>query len=263
MTVSNWPTLTLNIKPTPQVTAVPDSLVICSDEDAVIALNSCITGANIYWYGNGQNGTGNLSDTTLNNTSGNYVTQYYNSYAELNGCYSDTIQVAVTIEPNPVIDFINSTPAFASQPIQFTDISSTPGTIGGWVWDFGDGSGDITQNPQYTYATPGDYYVCFAVLTSSGCTDTICRTITVLPLEIVTPNVISPNGDGINDVLEFQYLEFYPSNKLMVFNRWGSLIFEKENYTNNWNAGDHSDGVYYYVLVVGDKEYNSFLHVSR
>jgi len=262
MAISNWPSVSLNIKPTPQVTAVPDSLVICSDEDAVIALNSCLSGSTVYWNGNGQSGTGNLLDTTLTNTSGSYSTQYYSSYAVLNGCYSDTIQVSVTTEPNPEMDFSNTTPVFVSQPVQFTDASQTPGTISGWFWDFGDNGTDITQNPQHIYATPGDYTVCFAVITSSGCYDTTCKTITVLPLEIVTPNVISPNGDGINDYLEFQYLEFYPSNHLVIFNRWGNLVLEADNYSNNWNAKGLPDGVYYYVLTVEDKTYTIFLHIT-
>ncbi|MFZ5554742.1 MAG: gliding motility-associated C-terminal domain-containing protein, partial [Bacteroidota bacterium] len=62
---------------------------------------------------------------------------------------------------------------------------------------------------------------------------------------------------------EFQYLEFYPSNHLAIFNRWGNLIYQKENYANDWNARDYPDGVYYYVLKVGDKEYTSILHIAK
>ncbi|MFZ5552730.1 MAG: gliding motility-associated C-terminal domain-containing protein, partial [Bacteroidota bacterium] len=243
-TVSGWPSINLNIKPVAQVTAVPDSLVICSDEDANITLVPCITtNATVYWYGNGLNGTGNMTDTTLSNTSGSYTTTYYNAYAITNGCYSDTISFAVTTEPEPVADFTNSSPVFATQPVTFTDNSNSPGTLSNWFWSFGDGNTDPTQNPVYIYTIPGDYTVCHAVTSAEGCTDTICKTITVVPLQIVTPNVISPNGDGVNDVLEFQYLEFYPSNHLAIFNRWGNLIYQKENYANDWNARDYPDGV--------------------
>jgi gliding motility-associated-like protein len=66
---------------------------------------------------------------------------------------------------------------------------------------------------------------------------------------------ISPNGDGKNDyffidckkkgcsdVLEvcFEY------NKVVIFNRWGNVVFKAEPYKNDWDAQGLPDGVYYY-----------------
>ncbi|MFN3341590.1 MAG: gliding motility-associated C-terminal domain-containing protein [Flavobacteriales bacterium] len=77
------------------------------------------------------------------------------------------------------------------------------------------------------------------------------------------PNVFSPNGDGQNDALVFPYLEFYASNTLPIFNRWGKTIFEKSNYQNNWKAEGYPDGVYFFVLTAGDQKYNETEHVIR
>lgn len=73
------------------------------------------------------------------------------------------------------------------------------------------------------------------------------------------PNVFSPNGDGINDILrplEFQEVE---SIDLKIYNRWGQLIFETTDPMINWD-GKHKDtndlvsqGVYYYICDVYEK----------
>jgi gliding motility-associated-like protein len=70
---------------------------------------------------------------------------------------------------------------------------------------------------------------------------------------IVKPsNVFTPNGDGINDFLEFDLIQVYPGSGLQVFNRWGKLIFEDSGYSNDWDGEDYEAGTYYYVLDVND-----------
>ncbi|MFN3530632.1 MAG: gliding motility-associated C-terminal domain-containing protein [Bacteroidia bacterium] len=59
----------------------------------------------------------------------------------------------------------------------------------------------------------------------------------------IIPNVITPNGDGLNDVLLIKNL---PSgSKLQVFNRWGQLVYSQPNYDNSWAAEGMPDGTYY------------------
>lgn len=71
------------------------------------------------------------------------------------------------------------------------------------------------------------------------------------------PNGITPNGDGLNDQLIFDQLllnpEKYPDNELIIFNRWGDIVYTAQPYNNDWqgttDAGDElPDGTYYYVL---------------
>ena len=47
---------------------------------------------------------------------------------------------------------------------------------------------------------------------------------------------ISPNNDDKNDQWIIENLQFYPLNKVTVYNRWGSLVFEAEPYQNDWNG---------------------------
>jgi len=89
----------------------------------------------------------------------------------------------------------------------------------------------------------------------NGCSKTIIYTISIEDSLLFGPNMITPNGDGYNDVLEFVGIEQFPSNRLTIFNRWGEVLLNFEGYENDWSAQKNSknlpDGVYYYVLEYG------------
>ncbi len=68
---------------------------------------------------------------------------------------------------------------------------------------------------------------------------------------------VSPNGDGLNDVLLIDGITAYPENKLLIVNRNGSLIFETQGYNNitrvfdghsNQNGAMQLPGTYFYSL---------------
>lgn len=68
------------------------------------------------------------------------------------------------------------------------------------------------------------------------------------------PNVITPNGDGKNDVLKFPGLNAYPQNSLVVFNRWGNEVWHSNGaYQENWSGEGLNEGTYYYMLKLKDK----------
>lgn len=72
------------------------------------------------------------------------------------------------------------------------------------------------------------------------------------------PNGFTPNNDGKNDFFVIKGLEKYSAARLRIFNRWGSRIFEDNNYRNNWNGTNMSeeklvDDTYFYTLEVPQK----------
>jgi gliding motility-associated-like protein len=73
-----------------------------------------------------------------------------------------------------------------------------------------------------------------------------------LPMDLTIPNVITPNGDGTNDILTIENLMNWKFRELTIFNRWGDIVFRSEDYQNDWNGGGVSDGVYFGVLFVSD-----------
>lgn len=74
----------------------------------------------------------------------------------------------------------------------------------------------------------------------------------------VAPTIITPNGDGTNDmfVVPCLYSGAYPDNRFEVYNQWGNTVYSTENYENDWagtyNGKDLPVGTYYYVLDLGD-----------
>jgi gliding motility-associated-like protein len=68
------------------------------------------------------------------------------------------------------------------------------------------------------------------------------------PPVVTVPNVITPNGDGWNDIFMIDYLNQYDIRKLTIFNRWGTIVYQSDDYQNDWDGGNVADGVYFYVL---------------
>lgn len=76
--------------------------------------------------------------------------------------------------------------------------------------------------------------------------------------------LISPNGDNLNDFLVFDEVEEYPHNKLVIYNRWGTIVYQTEDYKNNWDGTSNGRATinkedklpaatYFYYLELGDK----------
>lgn len=66
---------------------------------------------------------------------------------------------------------------------------------------------------------------------------------------ILIPNVITPNGDGLNDTFELIGLYQFESVEFQVFDRFKNLIYQNTNYQNNWQVSSSvRDGTYFYIL---------------
>ncbi|MHA8102172.1 gliding motility-associated C-terminal domain-containing protein [Aquirufa nivalisilvae] len=95
--------------------------------------------------------------------------------------------------------------------------------------------------------------------------------------ETYLTNGFSPNGDGVNDTFIIPGIMSLPNHRLSIYNRWGSLVFETDNYKNNWdgmsnnadtlltNDGKIVDGIYYYIIDFGTVRpmIQSYLYVNR
>jgi gliding motility-associated-like protein len=91
--------------------------------------------------------------------------------------------------------------------------------------------------------------------------DTVMVTVDDCALNI--PNIVTPNGDGVNDALYFKNLDKYPNSSIAVFNRWGNRIMESSNYNNQW-VPDVVDGVYYFILTVSDgRNFSGYFQVLK
>ncbi|MFN8241263.1 MAG: gliding motility-associated C-terminal domain-containing protein [Bacteroidales bacterium] len=71
------------------------------------------------------------------------------------------------------------------------------------------------------------------------------------------PKVITPNGDGKNDTWMIKNIEYYPGAEVLVFNRWGKLIYQAKNISANpWDGKFKGKLVptdsYHYILYMND-----------
>jgi gliding motility-associated-like protein len=83
------------------------------------------------------------------------------------------------------------------------------------------------------------------------------------------PNVITPNGDGLNDSLDINgYYKTCQEYNLLVYNRWGQVVYEQTISSPSFagrsnNDVDLVDGIYFYTLTYGENQKNGFIHVIR
>ncbi|MFZ1789811.1 MAG: gliding motility-associated C-terminal domain-containing protein [Saprospiraceae bacterium] len=66
--------------------------------------------------------------------------------------------------------------------------------------------------------------------------------------DITLTTIFSPDGDGINDQLKFTTSSEIKDSELWIFNRYGTQVYHKKDYTNDWDASGFGGGIYYYVL---------------
>jgi gliding motility-associated-like protein len=182
------------------------------------------------------------------------------------GCSDFSTSTTVNANPVPTASFI-ATPESPSKPgipVTFTDNSSgNDPLLNNWNFDVTgiDGvlSSLIDAGPiSWTYQNQAIYTVSLTVSNTFGCSNSISEEY-IISADIVPSNVVTPNGDGMNDFLVFKFLDpaIY-NNKLTVFNRWGISVYEQDNYNNDWNGDDLNTGTYFYILEVDSENQNLF-----
>jgi gliding motility-associated-like protein len=250
-------TVTIQI---PNVVASADNIICLNDS---VRLNA--TGAVSYVW---SPSTG-LSSTTVSNplskpsVAGTY--NYVVTGTSAIGCVSSDM-VKIT-----VINTIPSADAGPDKTICPTlgDTSITLTASGGniFTWSTGEHTQSIVVHPTQTTV----YTVMVENTCGPGTATDEMKVIVQCGVDI--PNVITPNGDPDNQYFYIKGLESYPHSRLEIFDRWGLKMYISESYDNDWDGknyyqdkGEVSDGVYYYILYLSDKDktvYRGFVQVIR
>jgi gliding motility-associated-like protein len=180
-------------------------------------------------------------------TEGYYSLQITNEY----GC-SNSDTVFLDIKHPPVFELGNDT-VLCDDAYLF--LSS------GWenaeyIWQDGSESFDYYVDKPGLYALKVKN-ICGEYTDSIRITYEYCG-----PLKI--PNVISPNGDGINDYFFVKGIDQLKW-QLSVYTRWGNRVYHSLDYKNNWSPEKLSSGVYYYILQSAEigAEHKGFVHVIK
>jgi gliding motility-associated-like protein len=105
----------------------------------------------------------------------------------------------------------------------------------------------------------------YTVTISDQCnkTDTILVDITTVDCKIIVPNVVTPNGDNVNEFFKINALENFSNSQLLIYNRWGQKVYSNDDYKNNWKP-DVNSGTYFYILNIKDgRSFNGFFQVFK
>ena len=93
--------------------------------------------------------------------------------------------------------------------------------------------------------------------------------VSVIVSDIVTPTVITPNEDGLNDELIFPGLDAFPGTSIIIYNRWGNEVYRSSDYKNDWNGEDEKkrdlqEDTYYYILKISNgRILKGFVEIKR
>jgi gliding motility-associated-like protein len=172
-------------------------------------------------------------------------------------CGSDSAQVVVDPQPLPEVNIqVNGEPDLCEG--ERTELLAV-GNASLWSWS---GQG----NTQGVLVFEPGYYFLTGLLNGCSSSDSVfideCR-------DLVVYNSFTPDGDGINDFLEFEKLDFYPNAQLEIYNRWGDRVFESVGYTQpwdgTWNGSPLPAGSYYYIIDLrdGSEKQSGFINLIR
>lgn len=165
----------------------------------------------------------------------------------VNPCDSLSANIDVVFNPLPEIYLGNDNVIFPGQTLELD------AGVGFDEYQWQDGSGNqyfmVTENnidPLNPY-----FYV---EVTENNCKSS--DTIMVELYKVWVPSVITPNGDGKNDIFkpDEESWSGINSNHMLVINRWGEKVWESEDFESGWdgkrNGSYVADGVYYWILTV-------------
>lgn len=164
----------------------------------------------------------------------------------------------------PVADTVHTYPGI---PVDIYPLANDSGYYMPYIIDYTnpyEGYVSMFGDTMYTYYPNTDYMgrdsMTYTLVTPCG--NTGSAYIFILTEELKVPEIISPNGDGKNDVLIIDGIHYFPGNMLQIFNRLGHVVYEQRDYNNDWGGysnrgalfGDKPlpAGTYYYTLIYNE-----------
>ncbi|MBI1287697.1 MAG: T9SS type B sorting domain-containing protein [Flavobacteriales bacterium] len=247
--------ITVTVNELPNIDAGEDQVVCLNDETTITALG----GTDYAW---------NTTETTDSITVAPQAGTWYSVVGtDANGCSNtDSVFVDVNIPAIPIAVLDTGTTENV-EPITIAVLENdTAGSVIVSVLTDGmNGTAEVDMNeviytPTEGYIGPDSvqYLICDDFC-QSVC-DSAWIYITVIDeIKLFIPSGFSPNGDGFNDTYEIVGLQKFPDHKLMIFNRWGDLVYEAAPYLNDWHgqtpnaklrlAGSEVvNGTYFYIF---------------
>lgn len=258
------------VQPAPVLDLGPTQ-TFCEGEQAfeiIPIITGDTTGITYQWS------TGETTETIIVNETGTYTLTI------TVGLCTVTNSVDVNFLENPIVDLgadFKSCPGEVT--LTATIVNEEEGVNYSYIW-FGP-DGEISGETQATLVTTIEPdllgAVVFSVVVLNGdCEGTDEVEISLYDIDnCIISQGISPNGDSLNDMLDLEFLNDRSGiDNLKIFNRLGTLVYERNNYINEW-FGQTTDGeelptgTYYYVIALENedmtygREAAGFIYLNR
>lgn len=252
-------TVSVNVSADVQIVVENTQLSICPGDSVQLR----VSGAETYRW---TDSSGSLSSTTISNPVARPEQSASYTLIASNECASDTIEFSIFVHP---VD-VSAGPDTCIQRGQELRLFARGGVR--YAWDRNDYplSSFTSSTPTVTPLRSTVFRV--EIEDDNGCKTTIEVPVSVVDgaPEILLINMITPNGDGRNDVLEFPELGKFTNNALKIYNRWGDLVYQKlgyqtddERFDGTWNGKPLPAGNYFYVLSFAEVHYKQTLTIIR
>ncbi len=191
------------------------------------------------------------------------------------GCTAtETLVDYIHVQPDPIAAFstLGSDFDILNTEVHFQNNSSNSDS---YVWDFGDNStNSFDISPSHIYPEEdGSYTVTLIASSSFGCSDTATLVISIQDVLIYyVPNSFTPDGDEFNNIFKPIFTAGYDPHdySLLIFNRWGEVVFESNDSEYGWDGTFHGkisqNGVYTWKIefkeTMTDKRHKILGHVN-
>lgn len=228
--------------------------------------NSCL------WnFGNGITDSNCGSTTYTFENEGCFNITLTNTAA--NGCFGSlTIDSAICVTSGPIADFTANPAAdvYYSGDVTFNNLSFGASD---YTWIFGDGTpfnNEFSPTHSYPIQFVSTYEVILIAADSNGCIDTATQIININEdFSVYIPNTITIDDNGVNEAFlpiftDYTQIKKY---KLLIYNRWGELIWQTSDYNEPWDGRalgkNCQDGIYTWKILYEDVKLGNRIMVGH
>jgi|GEM_PF-2086303 gliding motility-associated-like protein len=197
------------------------------------------------------------------------ISNIHSPVAEVQSNNYGTYTFIWEVKNGPCIDTNHTIVTFYQQPSQpdaGTDVliydnnaqimlNASQPTVGQGTWSVVQGQAIFSNihqhNSSVTNLAEGENILRWTV--TNGVCQPVFDDVIIKLYSIIVPEGFSPNGDGYNDLFVIKGIDENISLHLLIFNRWGEIVYESTSYKNNWDGkninGQHlPDDTYFYIL---------------
>ena len=244
-----------------------DTIYACSFESIALSANAPVIGSGMWSSNSG------ITFSSPNNFNTNAALsgegwQMATFTISSGGCPSTSDSVMIFSSTQAVITNIDTTVCLEND--LFTVYGNNPTADETGSWYFISGFGNITSSnspsTEINSLELGTNWLIYEI-SHQECESTYDTLVIAANIcdgfNPVIPTVITPNFDGVNDQFIIKNLDLvHPDCEVVIFNRWGSVVFESEGYSVPWNGTRDGEplpmGTYFYKIKLNDSE-NSIL----